>query len=79
MVNVDQQMKTTFVKPMQVQNVIFEFKTSTDWRPGEGGCWIDCPFAVCTALGQRCRALINSNCPFAKNIVNDDDRERDFN
>lgn len=62
------EMKTTFIKQEQKQRVEFGFDAPIDWTPGKGACWIDCPFSVCTSFGHRCKALIDSQCPFTKNV-----------
>ena len=49
------------------KEVTFTFTTSKDWEPATPGCWIDCPFRVCTKLGQICHAQTNNLCPFTKN------------
>jgi len=50
------------------KEVTFTFTTSKDWEPATPGCWIDCPFKVCTKLGQICFAQTNDLCPFTKNV-----------
>lgn len=64
------EMRTEFIKQtqMQKQRVEFEFDASIDWTPGKGACWIDCPFSVCTSFGHRCKALVDNQCPFTKNV-----------
>lgn len=61
-------MKTTFIKQEQKQRVEFGFDVLIDWTPGKGACWIGCPFSVCTSLGHRCKALVDNQCPFTKNV-----------
>lgn len=67
------EMRTTFIKKTIItksigQRVEFGFDAPIDWTPGKGACWIDCPFSVCTSLGHRCKALVDNQCPFTKNM-----------
>lgn len=61
---------------------IFKFDTDEDWVPGDGGCWMECPFSFNIKLGDRCRAVSTSDelgslgspqCPFIRSSSTTDD------
>lgn len=35
---------------------ILKFETPDCWEPLKPACWVNCPFAVLTDLGEECRA-----------------------
>jgi hypothetical protein len=39
-----------------MKHIILEFEAPDDWEPLSPVCWVDCPFAVLTPLGNECRA-----------------------
>jgi hypothetical protein len=51
---------------VDIDKHIFQFTTTSEWQPGEGGCWTECPFAASIPLGCRCRFRISEEltCPF---------------
>ena len=59
--------KTVIEKPNK--RVRLEFEVSGDWQPSEPGCWVDCPFSICTEFGKECRASKADLCPFKKYLV----------
>ena len=65
--------KTTIKLP--TKKVIFEFDTTGDWEQQTDLCWTDCPFSVCTSLGQSCLALKRQTCPFVRNLATEYDKE----
>ena len=54
------------------KKVKLEFEVSADWTPQTTACWTECPFAVCTSLGNVCKALSNNLCPFVKGLKGGD-------
>ena len=52
------------------KRVKLEFDVSPDWIPQTSACWAECPFSVCTFLGETCRALKNNICPFSRGLNN---------
>lgn len=45
----------------------FEFETNDDWIPGEGACWVECPFSSLIGLGRSCFFTRKEMaCPFKK-------------
>lgn len=55
-----------------------QFETTEDWKPLEAACWISCPVAILTPLGEVCRAKdlhdrkIGTICPMLRAISNDE-------
>ncbi len=61
-----------------MENWKFEFKTTDEWKPLEDGCWIECPVAILTQWGHKCRAKdlhdrkIGTICPMLKAVSNNE-------
>lgn len=58
------------VKPLKKAHKVkytFEFNADDDWTPGEGVCWIDCPFSVLIGWGNVCKGADGKTlCPFLR-------------
>ena len=51
------------------KRVKLEFDVSPDWMPQTSACWAECPFSVCTFLGETCRALKNKDTKINKYLL----------
>ncbi len=60
-----------FEKKIHKVKCTFTFTSTDDWSPGEGACWIDCPFSFLIDLGKSCKCIEGKNlCPFLQEGYN---------
>lgn len=56
---------TAFEKEIHKVKYTFEFNATDDGVPGEGGCWVNCPFSFLVGFGNVCPCIQGKVlCPF---------------